>query len=55
MSVPVKINYVTVTTNINLKAGENKITFSNDGANKFNDNVTFAPDIATVTINPVKK
>ena len=48
-------NFTTVTTNINLKAGENKITFSNDGANKFNDNVTFAPDIATVTINPVKK
>lgn len=45
--------YTTVTTNINLEAGENIISFSNDGANKFNDNETFAPDIATVTVNPV--
>lgn len=47
--------FTTVTTNIKLVKGENKIVFSNDGANKFNDNETFAPDIATITINPVKK
>ena len=45
--------YTTVTTNVTLKAGENVLTFTNDGANKFNGNVTFAPDIATVTVNPV--
>lgn len=45
--------FVTVTTNINLNAGENTITFSNDGANQFNGGETFAPDIATVTVNPV--
>lgn len=45
-------NYTTVTTNIKLNAGENTITFSNDGANKFNNGTTFAPDIATVTVNP---
>ena len=45
--------YTTVTTNITLKAGENVVVFSNDGANKFNGNETFAPDIAIVTINPV--
>lgn len=44
--------YTTVTTNIELTKGENTITFSNDGANKFNGGETFAPDIATVTVNP---
>ena len=43
--------YTTVTTNINLEKGENIITFSNDGENKFNNGTTFAPDIATVTVN----
>lgn len=47
--------FTTVTTNIELVAGENVVTFSNDGANKFNDNVTYAPNIAEVTINPVKQ
>ncbi len=45
--------FVTVTTNITLKAGENTVTFTNDGANKFNGNTTFAPNISSVTINPV--
>ena len=43
--------YTTVTTNISLEKGENILTFSNDGANKFNNGTTFAPDIATVTVN----
>ena len=42
-----------VTTNIVLAEGENIITFSNDGANKFNDGVTYAPDIYSATIAPV--
>lgn len=45
--------YTTVTTNIELSAGENVITFSNDGENRFNSNITYAPNIAEVTINPV--
>ncbi len=44
--------YTTVTTNIELVAGENVITLSNDGANKFNNNVTYAPNIADITVNP---
>ncbi|MBQ8210296.1 MAG: hypothetical protein IJZ35_06930 [Clostridia bacterium] len=47
--------YTTVTANIGLKAGENVITFSNDGANRFNNTVSYAPDIAEVTINPTMK
>lgn len=42
-----------VTTNIVLAEGENIITFSNDGANKFNDGVTYAPNIYSATIAPV--
>ncbi len=47
--------YTTVTTNICLEAGENIITFSNDGLNKFNGNETFAPDISTVKVNYIAK
>ena len=43
--------FTTVTANIELSAGENRINLSNDGANKFNNNVTFAPHIAEITIN----
>lgn len=46
--------YTTVTTNISLEKGENILTFSNDGANKFNNGTTFAPDISTVTVNVTK-
>lgn len=45
-------SYTTVTANIILDEGENILTFSNDGANKFNDGVTYAPDIAEITVNP---
>lgn len=48
-------SYTTVTTNITLEKGENILTFSNDGANKFNNGQTFAPDIATVTVNAAKQ
>ena len=43
--------YTTVTTNIILDEGDNTLTFANDGANKFNDGVTYAPDIAEITVN----
>ncbi len=43
--------YTTVTTNIVLDEGDNILTFSNDGANKFNDGETFAPDISAITVN----
>ncbi len=43
--------YTTVTTNIDLDDGDNILTFTNDGANKFNDGETFAPDIAEITVN----
>lgn len=45
-------SYTTVTTNIDLNEGENILTFSNDGANKFNDGVTYAPNISSISINP---
>ncbi len=44
-------SYTTVTTNIELNEGENILTFTNDGANKFNDGETFAPDISAITVN----
>lgn len=44
--------YTTVTTNIVLDEGDNIITFSNDGANKFNDGVTYAPDISSIAVSP---
>ena len=43
--------YTTVTTNIDLEKGENILTFSNDGANSFNNGTTYAPDIAEITVN----
>ncbi len=48
-------SYTTVTTNIDLDKGENILTFSNDGANKFNNGESFAPDIAQITVNPTLK
>lgn len=44
-------SYTTVTTNITLEKGENILTFSNDGENRFNNGVTYAPDIAQITVN----
>ncbi len=44
-------NFTTVTTNIDLEKGENILIFSNDGANSFNNGITYAPDIAEITVN----
>ncbi len=43
-------SYTTVTTNIDLNEGENILTFTNDGANKFNDGITYAPDISSISV-----
>lgn len=43
--------FTTVTTNIELEAGENTITFANDGSGSFNGGETSAPHIALATIN----
>lgn len=47
-------NFTTVTTNINLSAGENIITLYNDGANQFAGRETFAPHIAEITIHEIQ-
>lgn len=47
-------NYKTKTFMLNLKKGENKITFLNDGSYSFNNKVTYAPDIGSITVNEVK-
>lgn len=44
-------NYKTVTFNLELKAGENEIVFSNSGNTKFNNMESFAPFISSVTVN----
>lgn len=41
----------TVTLNLNLKAGENIITFTNDGSVKFNGQDSYAPHIYGVTVS----
>ncbi len=43
--------FKTVTLDINLEKGENKIIFANDGSENFNGRETFAPHISTVTVN----
>lgn len=45
--------YKTKTVTVYLTAGENQITFSNDGSYRFNGNTTYAPQIAGVTVSPV--
>ncbi|MBR3595883.1 MAG: carbohydrate-binding protein [Clostridia bacterium] len=44
-------NYKTKTIILSLSAGENKIILSNDGSCSFNNNVTYAPDIGSITIS----
>lgn len=46
--------YKTVTAFVNLKKGE-KITLSNSGKNKFDSQDTYAPHIASFTINEISK
>ncbi len=43
----------TVTMNIALDAGENTVTFTNDGSVSFNSTVSYAPHIYSVTVNAV--
>ncbi len=45
----------TVTLNIPLNAGENTITFTNDGSVKFNNRDSYAPYIFSVTVNELCK
>jgi hypothetical protein len=44
----------TVTMNIELKEGENTITFTNDGSVKFNNKDSYAPYIFSVTVNDIQ-
>lgn len=46
-------NYKTKTVTVYLEQGENTITLSNDGSYSFNNNVTYAPNIGLITVNPV--
>lgn len=43
-------NFKTVTANVELNAGENVITFTNNGASLFNNITAYAPNISGVTI-----
>ncbi len=43
----------TATINIELTEGENEIVFSNDGSVKFNNNVSYAPHVFSVTVNDI--
>ncbi len=45
--------FKTVTFNVTLVEGANEMILSNDGSIRFNGNDTFAPHIATITVNPV--
>ncbi len=42
----------TATAYIYLQSGENTITLSNDGHNKFSGKTAYSPDIAAITVNP---
>lgn len=44
-------NYKTKTIVLLLHEGENKIVFSNDGSYTFNNNITYAPNIGSITVN----
>lgn len=44
-------NFRTVTANIYLYAGENTVTLTNNGASKFNEMTSYAPNISAVTIS----
>ena len=45
--------YKTKTVMLYLAAGEHSIEFTNDGSYSFNNKVTYAPDIGSITIIPV--
>lgn len=46
--------YKTKTVVLYLDAGEHIIEFTNDGSYSFNNKVTYAPDIGSITVIPVK-
>ncbi len=46
-------NYKTKTIVLKLSEGENIITFTNDGSYSFNNKVTYAPDIGSISVNSV--
>lgn len=47
--------YKTVTAFVTLKEGENEITLSNSGNNKFNGEDAYAPHISSFTVNEISK
>ena len=47
-------NYKTKTVMLKLSEGENIITFTNDGSYSFNNKATYAPDIGSITVRPVR-
>lgn len=47
-------NYKTKTVVLYLSGGEHIIEFTNDGSYSFNNMVTYAPDIGSITVIPVK-
>lgn len=44
----------TVTFSVELKKGENTVTFSNNGSERFNNQTAFAPHIYSVTVSPAQ-
>ncbi len=46
-------NYKTKTVVLKLSRGDNKISFTNDGSYTFNNNVTYAPNIGSISVNSV--
>ncbi len=44
----------TVTFSVELKKGENTVTFSNNGSERFNNQTAFAPHIYCVTVSPAQ-
>lgn len=47
--------YKTVTCYVDLKQGDNTVTFTNSGNNKFNGQDTYIPNIASVTVSEIRK
>ena len=44
--------YRTAVAYINLEAGKNTVTLSNDGHSRFDGKTAVSPDIAEITVNP---
>lgn len=49
-----RYTYKTMTFSIELKKGENTVTFSSSGNIRFDGRETFAPQIESITVNPVQ-